>query len=86
VVAHVNGKLARICQMSARVLRVIEEAFDARVIHVGKDAEAINLGPNHHARRAAVHDLSQPRRDPGSLPTRRGEYLLTEIEDPSMRI
>ena len=49
-------------------------------------AEAINLGPNHHARRAAVHDLSQPRRDPGSLPTRRGEYLLTEIEDPSMRI
>jgi hypothetical protein len=34
--------------------RVIEEAFDARVIRAGKDGEPIDIGPNHYAQPTAV--------------------------------
>ena len=35
-------------------LGVIEEAFDARLIRLGKDGELVDLGPDHYARLTAV--------------------------------
>ena len=43
VVAAVNGELERICHLFDRMLRVIEESFDARVMRVGKDGSDFEL-------------------------------------------
>ena len=44
----------RRCRVFGRVLRVIEEAFEARVMRTSKDGAAIDLGPDHYARLVAV--------------------------------
>jgi hypothetical protein len=54
VVAVVSGEVDRIGQLFARLLFVIAEAFDARVIRVGKDAGPIDLEPDHYGRLTAV--------------------------------
>lgn len=59
VVAVVNDELERICQVFARMLRVIEEAFAARVIRADRRGGAIDLGPDHYARLAAVGGSDQ---------------------------
>jgi hypothetical protein len=53
-VAAVNGERESIGRMFARMLGVITEAFDARVIRAGKDGEPMDLGPDHYARLTAV--------------------------------
>jgi hypothetical protein len=57
VVAAVNGELERIGKLSDQGLRVIEEAYQARVIRVGRDGKPIDLGPDHYARLAAFGQL-----------------------------
>jgi hypothetical protein len=52
VVAAVNGGRERIGQMLARLLGVIGEALDTRVIRAGKDGERADLGPDPDARSA----------------------------------
>jgi hypothetical protein len=54
LVAAVNNELETISRVFDRVLRVIEEAFDARVMRTGKDGEAIDIGPDHYGRLAVV--------------------------------
>ena len=46
--------MVTIGQRFARLLGVIEEALDARVIRVGKDGEPIDLGPDHYVRLTAA--------------------------------
>jgi len=54
LVAAVNNEWETIGRVFDRVLRVIEEAFEARVMRTSKDGAAIDLGPDHYARLAAV--------------------------------
>jgi hypothetical protein len=53
VVAAANSELDRLGQRFGQTLAVIEEAFKARVLHVGKNGETVDLGPDHYARLTA---------------------------------
>jgi hypothetical protein len=79
LVAAVNNEWETIGRVFDRVLRVIEEAFEARVMRTSKDGAAIDLGPDHYARLAAVGTFmklltagrpvpkaAEPRKDEGS--------------------
>jgi hypothetical protein len=57
VVAAVNSELERIGRLFDQGLRVIEEAYQARVIRIGRDGKPIDLGPDHYARLAAFGQL-----------------------------
>ena len=54
VVAAVNGEPESLGEMFARMLAVIREAFQARVIRAGMDGEAMDLGPDPYVRLTAV--------------------------------
>jgi hypothetical protein len=57
VVAAVNTELERIGKLFDQGLSVIEEAYQARLIRVGRDGKPIDLGPDHYARLAAFGQL-----------------------------
>ena len=54
VVALTNRHVEEIEGLFRRMLKVIREALDARVVRAGKDGAVIDLGPDHYARLAAV--------------------------------
>jgi hypothetical protein len=80
----VSGELERIRQITARMLQVIEEAFDARAIRVGKDGELIDLGRNHHGRLAAVGSsiklMTTGRPAPKAVEAKKGDGTMTLAE------
>ena len=54
VVAAVNGQRERISALFDRLLDVIEEAFEAKLLRVGRNGAVVDLGPDHYARLTAV--------------------------------
>jgi hypothetical protein len=54
VVAMTNHHLERIQQTFRRLLAVIDEARDSRIVRLRKDGTVIDVGPDHYARMAAV--------------------------------
>jgi hypothetical protein len=57
IVAAVNRELESIGHRFARLLEVISEALEARLIRVGRDRELMDLGPDHYAQLTAVDRL-----------------------------
>jgi predicted DNA-binding protein (UPF0251 family) len=57
VIAAANSQRDELCELFLRALEVIREAFDARLVRVGKDGAPVDLGPDHYARLAAVGAL-----------------------------
>ena len=53
----VNRHVGRIDALITRLLEVIEEALEARLLRVGRNGAVVDLGPDHYARLTAVDRL-----------------------------